>query len=453
MMRILIATVWLLATQAPALCGEARIGNPPLFKAISEPAIKTKSRSASLNTVTSPPPEQFTVDLSSRLASRKFYNSIYLAPLVDPGWNGNLAACAPGLTTPAFRDHVMTRVNYFRAMAGVPAWVTPDPAFSAKAQHAALMMSKNNQLTHYPPTSWLCFSQDGAEAAANSCLLLGKTGPDAVTDYIRDWGPDNTFVGHRRWLLFPNTQRMGSGDVPVQPGYWSANTLWVLDENFGRARPATREPFVAWPPPGYVPSPVVFARWSLSYPKADFSRATITMTSAGQDVPLLREPPAAGGYGDNTTVWRPRGLSDEADWPIPDGDTAYEVVVRNIIINGVASNLSYRVTIYNPAVPGSLWEDAMDLGGGWKWLDWFGFFAEFGNGWIFHERLGFLFCAGSNPQGFWAWSPGLGWLWTGSSGYPYFYSIQESSWLWYLTTSTNPRWFFNTTTGAWQHHP
>ena len=64
-----------------------------------------------------------------------------------------------------FQDATALRVNYFRAMAGVSAAVTFSDALGAKAQQAALMMSANNSLSHFPPTTWLDYTQAGAEAA------------------------------------------------------------------------------------------------------------------------------------------------------------------------------------------------------------------------------------------------------------------------------------------------
>ena len=74
------------------------------------------------------PPSEFTaaatgptVDPASRAASAAFYNNQYLgagAPAI--GWTGSFAACLKGTTATAFRNAVLQRILYFRAMAGVP---------------------------------------------------------------------------------------------------------------------------------------------------------------------------------------------------------------------------------------------------------------------------------------------------------------------------------------------
>src|SRR5487761_1964675 len=103
-----------------------------------------------------------------------------------------------------------------------------------------------------PPT-WHCFSTEGTNAAASSNLALGYDGPDAITSFIWDFGANNYEAGHRRWILYPQTQVMGAGDVPAQGSFYPANATWVFDANYGGPRPATRTPYVSWPPAGYAP--------------------------------------------------------------------------------------------------------------------------------------------------------------------------------------------------------
>ena len=40
---------------------------------------------------------------------------------------------------------------------------------------------------------------------------------------MTDPGAGNTFVGHRRWVLYPPTRTMGVGDIPAQ-----SNALYVV---------------------------------------------------------------------------------------------------------------------------------------------------------------------------------------------------------------------------------
>ncbi len=154
-----------------------------------------------------------------RQASQSFFHNVYLASEgVAAEWTGNQTACDEGTTAPAFRSAVVLRINYFRAMAGVPAGVALSDEFNAKSQKAALMMSANHQLDHSPPPTWKCYSADGADAAGSSNLGLGTYGPDEIDRYILDSGAGNYAAGHRRWILYPQTETMGTGDIPSGGG-------------------------------------------------------------------------------------------------------------------------------------------------------------------------------------------------------------------------------------------
>jgi hypothetical protein len=311
-----------------------------------------------------PPPAGLSVTTTDRQQSRAFFNAVFGASDGVPiDWTGSLsgtpgssATGSAGTTSDAYKAAVQLRINYFRAMAGIPAGISMDSVESGEDQDAALMMSANNQLSHTPPSSWLLYTSDGATAAGNSNLALGNAGPDAIAyGYIEDYGTNNTALGHRRWILYPQTQVMATGDIPATNGFSAANATWVFDSNLNNARPAVRDAFVAWPPPGYVPYQVVFPRWSLSYPDADFSAATVAMTSNGAAVPVMLEALDNPAYGENTIAWDYNGLDGgtvDSPAPQPASDLTYQVAVDNVMINGVAQSFSYSVTVFDPAVAG-----------------------------------------------------------------------------------------------------
>lgn len=293
--------------------------------------------------VTKPAEETAWVDTNNRQAVVNFYQIDYKASDgIDSGWTGDRDSCNPGTTSAAFKDAIVNRINYFRKMAGVPPIVGLRDDYNQKAQQAALMMSVNEDLSHDPPNNWKCYTADGDEAAGSSNLYLGRFGPAAISGYITDPGGGNYFVGHRRWILYPQTQHMGTGDIPSGAG-WSSNSLWVFDnDNMWGARPDTRETFVAWPPPGYVPYQVVYPRWSFSYAKADFSSATVTMTQNGSpvtvDIQLI-----GNGFGENTLVWEP-----DISLSAPTSDVVFHVTISQVGGTGVPSTFDYDVIMINP---------------------------------------------------------------------------------------------------------
>jgi hypothetical protein len=329
---------------------------------IAQPVAPTPAEIAALHAASQIDPRRaadsapLTVNIASREEVRQFYRAIYSASENVPmGWTGSYTTGAAGDTAAAFKEATRLRVNFFRALAGLPASIVLNTTFSTKDQQAALMMSANNTLQHTGiPTTWTFYTAAGAEAAASSNLALGNAGADAISAYISDYGANNTAVGHRRWIFYPQTREMGTGDVPGTSTLSSANALWVVDSQFGTTRPTTRTTQVPYPAAGYMPYQLVWPRWSFGYPGADFSVASVTMTRNGQNVAVAPEV-VSGGVGENTLVWVYDGLDSNsgAAHPLPAVDTVYTVNVRNVNISGVPQNFSYNVTVFDPDVAGA----------------------------------------------------------------------------------------------------
>jgi hypothetical protein len=296
---------------------------------------------------------QVLVQPKDRQASLLFYRTHYLLPgTVDPIWNGDVKRCDPGYTDPAFREAVLKRINYYRGMAGL-APAAFDEVYNRKAQQAALITTING-LNHKPPASAHCYTAEGAQAAANSHLYIGRYGPAAIDGYIQDHDEgvhDNYHVGHRRWVLLPQLQVFGTGDIIGNEEVFSANALWVVDDSMREPRPQTRDGFVAWPPPGYVPYNVVYPRWSFSYPGADFSQAVVHMARAGDTVEVAVEPLYEWKPTEATLVWIPLSLGSRDAWPRPQQDTTYTVTITNINVDGRWLSFSYEVTVFDPMAP------------------------------------------------------------------------------------------------------
>ncbi len=337
------------------------LGEPPAAPAAR--ALPSAALASEALAIQALPPGGLVIDTQDREAVRTFYRGVFFqsedVPIV---WTGNYAAGDAGTTAQAFRDAVALRVNWYRALAGVPANITFSDVFNGKDQQAALMMSANGLLSHSPPPSWLYYTAAGAEAAGASNLSLGNNGVRALLGQMRDNGASNSPLGHRRWLLYPQTRIMGTGDVPggllnttaVSP----AHALWVLDGNFGAPRPATRDSFVAWPPKGHVPYPVVYGRWSLSYPNADFSAATVSVSRNGTALPVVieyRSNTTTPNFGEDTIVWTVNGLNDASIYPKPPADETYLVTISGVSGSGVPPVFSYNVTVFDPdvATPGA----------------------------------------------------------------------------------------------------
>ena len=272
----------------------------------------------------------------------RIYHTRFLpAESVASGWTGNVASCQPGTTSAAYKQAVVDRVNSYRALAGLPPVALFNDSKAVDAQNAALMMSANDDLDHAPPATWACYTASGANGASHGNLSLGMTGFDAIDGYMDDFGAGNEATGHRRWLLYPPQANIATGDIPAG-GQPSANSLWVLGP-FG-ARPATPNG-VAWPPRGFVPwdmLPASSNRWSFSYPNATFG-GSVTVNNVATAL-----EPASQGYGDNTIVFRPSGVS----YTRPATDTRYDVTVSGVA-NAPAGSYSYPVTVIDAETLGA----------------------------------------------------------------------------------------------------
>ena len=274
----------------------------------------------------------FVPSATGREAAEANYQQNYLGSAVTSiGWTGSVENADAGTTPDSLKQRVLQRVNYFRSLCGLPV-TTLNNEYSFKAQQAALMMTANDALNHNHPSTWKCFTTGGQLAAANSNLSLGVSGPDAIDAYIQDEAV--SALGHRRWVLFPPLNQVGTGDTD------NANALYVIGA-FG-TRPSVD--FTAYPGNGYIPAPLVYDTWSFSISAADFTDATVKVSdAAGVNYPVnLSILPV--GYGDNTISWSfnsnpVTGLTK---------DQQLNVTVSGVKVSGQTKSYQYAVYVFVP---------------------------------------------------------------------------------------------------------
>jgi hypothetical protein len=97
----------------------------------------------------------------------------------------------------------------------------------------------------------------------------------------------------------------------------------------------------------------------------------------------------------------------------------------------------------------SPWPGAAILGNGWMNSSWFGTFNINNYPWIYHQQHGWMYVFGTDPNSIWLWTSDLGFLWTGQSVYPWFWSDTQKTWLYYSVGSSNPRYFYNWNSQKW----
>jgi uncharacterized protein YkwD len=264
------------------------------------------------------------------------YNNIYLTSSVTDtqlGWTGNLGSCNAGTISTLAQTNTLNRINYFRKLVGLGD-VTFDAALQSRCQQAALMMAANNALNHTPPSSWLCYTSDGAAAAGSSNLALGAHSASAITLYMNDYGL--TSVGHRRWIIYSRASVFGHGSA------MKSDALQVFNTPIGPVNTKN----IAFPSSGFFPAPLVPALWSFGKHNANFAGSTVSMTGpSGASVPVTVAA-IQNGYGDNTIVWTPTSIVTNSTY-----DVDYTVQIGNVIVDGTPQTYSYTVTICQPSHP------------------------------------------------------------------------------------------------------
>jgi len=282
-------------------------------------------------------PPEIETDNVARATAKKLYQDHYEASKTkasDSQWNGDADNCNAGTVANDIMSKIFQRVHYYRLAVGLSNTITENPDQSAKAQEAALMMKSNGTLDHFPPSNWSCYTDDGSEAAGKSNLAMWKNA-EAIDLYISEPGNANGPVGHRRWLLWPRLNSMGVGNTD------NSNVLWVVG-NSGSA-PSDAPEFISWPPADYVPSSLVYPRWSFSITGADFSQTTVSMVDElGNSVSINMED-LNTVYGDPTIVWVPQSINTSVS-----DDTAYVVKLTDVEVDGELEDFEYTVILFDP---------------------------------------------------------------------------------------------------------
>lgn len=273
------------------------------------------------------------LDTSSEEAVRDLAAHEFSKLSPDSQWSGGVASCDPGDINSEYRQAILNRVKWFRLMAGVDEDISLNAEFDLLAQAAALVMMANNQLSHEPDPTWTCFSDDAFTGASNSNLYLGRTGPEAINGYIEDLGEDNYSVGHRRWILYSALTEIGIGESS------KSNALFVV-QGKRNDKPSVREAegFIMWPPRGFVPRNVIFERWSITNPSADFSDTEIYVESGNESFQISSSDITVSNdlYGDGPT------LIFNLDSQVRSGETI-TITAKDVLVDGVNMTLNYQV--------------------------------------------------------------------------------------------------------------
>eukprot|EP00775_Hariotina_reticulata_P010105 gene10105-10261_t len=326
--------------------------------------------------------------VSSLIASNYLpYQSCFLYGYTDPGccnldagFPGSVDSCLGNSVSNGWQEETRKMINLFRTLAGVPHVRFTNATRATLTAQAALVQAANKFLTHNPPASAACYSQDALIGSVSSNLATGFTGTAAVMSYIADFGDINKNVGHRNKLLQPINTNMASGDAfpeTMDPNVfwanakWPTNAIWVNEDNINVnwATPITTgaaaaRQFVSWPPPGFIPHILVFPRWHIQtgwFSIDDRSVNHLASATVSVSLGLQSVSVTVVDRGFNYIVFTPSiaKLTPESTWVAnwirspPAADTTYTVTLSGLNAAKFGStSVSYNVIIYN--LPGSV---------------------------------------------------------------------------------------------------
>src|SRR5258708_1996139 len=215
----------------------------------SDPAVRYQGFTPRLDTwLPGDLPQYWNFDPTNRAEAQDAYWRIYspatrvpFAFVTQP----DLTTGAGGTTTQAYRDAELRLLNYVRVEARGKSviYLTEDTSQNAMEQATALLMSRNGQPNHFPPTTWIGYNALAAQGASLSLLAYGYTNP--IRAYMRDSGPMNVTTGHRRAIIGPGTNLAAVGDVGAtftnsNAVYLHHDANWTVDPNYRNGDPVTR---------------------------------------------------------------------------------------------------------------------------------------------------------------------------------------------------------------------
>lgn len=225
------------------------------------------------------------------------------------GFTTSTTTCDPGALSRNALDDSLTRLNFYRWLAGLGP-TTDDPNANSTGQACAVVSAWNpaGPAAHFPQSTATCYSQAGAGGAGSSNIAWGaRDAVDAIDLWMIDFGNETTF-GHRRWLLNPPLAPVGIGHYRGGNNYGSASCISV----FGSSGSGPRPDFTAFPPPGFSPTAVTQWHWTI-HGNIPLSSPTATVTRESDGVVLqTRLEILNGSYGQPSVALFREGWSPVA---------------------------------------------------------------------------------------------------------------------------------------------
>jgi hypothetical protein len=237
-------------------------------------------------------------------------------PTAPPAWSARAdATCARPTVHPAALTDAHRVLNAFRWLSGVAA-VGWQSEVERDVNDCAVMMDRAERLDHHPPSSWECFTPEGARGAGSSNLTLISPEMDAASAIETFVNETVESLGHRRWSLYPRLAPTALG-VTARAMCMRARTRMVDHANTSET-PA----IVAYPNPGFAPiANFRTGQWSVQDGAIEVRGATVRVEDARTGAALaIDQRELQRGYGGSAIAFSPSGWT-------PEVGAAYRVTV------------------------------------------------------------------------------------------------------------------------------
>lgn len=264
--------------------------------------------------------------------------------------------CIAGMVSDFEKQRVLDRVNYIRSLHRLPP-VSYASGGDPQTAECSLVIAARRELSHTPPKTWSCWSQDAFDGCNSSNIYVqwGRNrnqfdSLSVVDAFMTDEGVAT--LGHRRWLIDPWLSEISFGRVDGNT--FGSNTTGAAIQVIGGRQQDISDSdieFVAYPFENYpselfnddvMMSLSVVADRRQKFANAnqtvDFSGASIEVTGVhGTSLPVSSIAWDNDGYGvPNNLRWQVGNTGS---------DDAFNVSVKNVKVVGINTefNWSFRL--------------------------------------------------------------------------------------------------------------
>jgi hypothetical protein len=124
--------------------------------------------------------------------------------------------------------------------------------------------------------------------------------------------------------------------------------------------------------------------------------------------------------------------------------SSLQYFVRAYVINseGTGYGLEKSFVTTGPVNKPSWIEATPGVATDWWNSAWFGNFFQSSNGWVMHEKMGWVYPVKCQSSGVWLWKKGQGWLWTDEGLYPRVYGDSYKSWVYFYGAWEGKKLFY-----------